>query len=92
MKIEVSPRFKRDYKRLARKHYDMDKLDKVIQLIVDGEQDTLINQYRDHLLKGEFKGIRECHIEADWLLMYQLKPDKLILYLIRTGSHDELGL
>lgn len=90
LNIERTGAFKRDYKRLKKKHYDMDKLRTVIQLIVDKQTDTLYHQYNDHALVGELKGYRECHIEKDWLLMYKIESSRLTLVLTRTGSHKEL--
>lgn len=87
MKISRTNSFKRDYKRLIRKHKDTSKLEKVIRLILNGENQILYHQYNDHFLKGNYKGYRECHIEKDWLLIYK---NALILVLTRTGSYDEL--
>lgn len=88
--IEYTSIFKRDYKKLIKKHYDMDKLEKVIQLLVTNCQDELIRKYRDHSLKGNWKGYRELHIEKDWLLVYKIDEGQLILTMVRTGSHDEI--
>lgn len=68
----------------------MDKLEKVIQLLVTNCQDELIRKYRDHSLKGNWKGYRELHIEKDWLLVYKIDEGQLILTMVRTGSHDEI--
>ena len=46
------------------------------------------NKYKDHALKGDYKGFRDIHIQPDWLLIYKIENDKLILY--RTGSHSDL--
>ncbi|MBD3949927.1 type II toxin-antitoxin system YafQ family toxin [Tuanshanicoccus lijuaniae] len=90
MIIETTAKFRRDYKRLYRKHYDMDKLDTVIELIQQQEMEILAKKYQTHTLKGEFQGIQECHIEKDWLLMYEIIQNELVLLLMRTGSHDDL--
>lgn len=90
MKIERTSEFKRDFKRLVKKHRDVEKLRKVIELIVSGQTDVLYQKYRNHFLKGAYKGYQECHIEADWLLIYKIESDRLVLLLTRTGSHDEL--
>ena len=47
-------------------------------------------KFRDHDLTGNYKGCRECHIQPDWLLVYEVNNDELILYLIRTGTHSDL--
>lgn len=51
-------------------------------------EETLEAKYRDHILVGQYKGTRECHIEPDWLLIYELAEGELIL--VRTGTHSEL--
>lgn len=88
--IEFSNQFKRDYKLATKRGYDMAKLMDVISLLQN--EATLPAEYRDHPLKGINKniGVRECHIEPDWLLVYRIKNDKLILQLIRTGTHSDL--
>jgi mRNA interferase YafQ len=78
--------FKRDVKRLKRQGKDLDKLKRVIQALVRGEK--LASTYRDHVLVGQYKGTRECHIEPDWLLIYELAESEIVL--IRTGSHSDL--
>jgi len=50
--------------------------------------DVLESKYKDHLLSGNYKNKRECHIKPDWLLIYEVNNDELVLY--RTGSHSEL--
>lgn len=81
-------KFKHDYKRLLKKHYDVKKLEKVVHLLVTREKMPL--KYHDHALSGNFKGLRELHIESNWLLIYQINDDELKLFLVRTGSHDQL--
>lgn len=90
MQIRFTPTFKRDFKRYKKKHFDMSKLQSVIQLIVNREIEILCMQYKDHILKGQWQGYRELHIESDWLLIYKIDNDNLILTLFRTGSHDDL--
>ena len=53
-------------------------------------QQTLPDKYRDHALKGQFIGFRECHIQPDWLLIYMVENDILTLTLVDTGSHSDL--
>lgn len=88
--IEFTPSFKRDYKRMMKKHYSETEYKKVIELLVNMEQEILRNQYRDHALQGNWKGYRELHIQPDWLLVYKVDNKKLILTLVRTGSHDKI--
>nr|WP_205396169.1 type II toxin-antitoxin system YafQ family toxin [Streptococcus lutetiensis] len=90
MKFERTNQFLRDYKRLKKKHYDMTKLKRVINLIVDGKKDILYHKYKNHYLQGKYKSYQECHIEPDWLLIYKITESRLTLVLTRTGSHDDL--
>lgn len=90
MKISRTPTFKRNYKMLKKKHYDMSKLEIVIELLVLGEADVLYRKYKDHALKGDKQGLRELHIEKDWLLLYEIKNDILELWLLATGKHDDI--
>jgi mRNA interferase YafQ len=84
--IKTTGQFERDYKRIARRGWAMDKLKTVMRRLAEGEK--LEPRYRDHKLTGSYAGRRECHIEPDWLLIYELTPTE-ILYE-RTGSHADL--
>ena len=66
----------------------MELLNNVIKELSDGKK--LEAKYKDYPLKGEYNGCRECHIQLDWLLIYEINKDELILYLTRTGIHSEL--
>ncbi len=90
MKIRRSSTFKQDFKRYKRKHFDMSKVEKVILHLINRDKDTLVNQYKDHQLKGVLKDYRELHIESDWLLIYKINNHELELYLMTMGSHDEI--
>ncbi|MBX2154479.1 type II toxin-antitoxin system YafQ family toxin, partial [Campylobacter jejuni] len=74
------------YKKLNTK--ERQNADIIINRIANNE--TLEAKHRDHALKGNYIGFRECHIQQDLLLVYQKQDDKLILYLLRIGSHSEL--
>lgn len=89
-KYEVKPttQFKKDYKAAIKRNCDMEQLQKVIIKLANGEQ--LDERYCDHPLSGQWKGHRECHIEPDWLLVYLIKKDVLVLSLARTGTHSDL--
>ena len=63
-------------------------LDKVVSIIAEGK--VLPEKYRDHPLTGNYEDCRECHITPDWLLVYEIEDDELILYLTRTGTHSDL--
>ncbi len=86
--IQITTQFKKDYKQAVKRGCDIPKLKKVISMLADGEQ--LPQKYSDHALKGIFSGYRECHIEPDWLLIYKILEDVLVLSLYRTGSHSDL--
>lgn len=90
MKYEVqfTNQFKRDLKLAKKQNKDLDKLFDVIDILANGG--TLDEKYRDHDLSGNYKGPRECHIEPDWLLIYEIREDVLVLMLYRLGTHAEL--
>ena len=87
-KIRPSAKFQKDLKRIQKRGYDITLLKDVINLLVNGK--VLPIKYKDHNLSGNFKGCRECHITSDWLLIYKISDDELILYLTRTGTHSDL--
>jgi len=90
-KVKWSTRFKKDYKLAMKRGYDIKLLDGVIRLIAKGDQQQrLIDEYNDHELSGDWKGHRELHVQSDWLLIYYLEDDVLVLTLSRTGTHSDL--
>lgn len=86
--IKFTGRFKKDFKQAKKQKKDIDKLLDVIERIAKGEK--LEAKWKDHALSGNYSGARECHIEPDWLLIYETFEETLILSLLRTGSHSEL--
>ena len=90
MKYEVkfTTRFKKDLKLAQKQHKDIDKLFEVVRVLAEGGK--LDACYRDHDLSGDYKGTRACHIEPDWLLIYEIRKQVLVLMLNRVGSHSEL--
>lgn len=80
--------FKRDYKRLLRRGLPAEKLHAVVARLREGLPLSPAN--RDHALSGDFSGHRECHIAPDWLLVYKIHANLLILELTRTGTHADL--
>jgi mRNA interferase YafQ len=84
--IIISDRFSKDWKALFKKHYNYDELDKVIKYLEKEEQ--LPRKYKDHSLSGDLQGYRECHIRDNWLLIYSVNEQEIILE--RTGNHDDL--
>ncbi|MCH4072367.1 type II toxin-antitoxin system YafQ family toxin [Pseudoramibacter sp.] len=87
-KIKRTTAFKRDYKRIKRRGYKLELLWTVIEKLVNDE--VLPEKNKDHALTGQYSGFRECHISPDWLLVYKIEEDVLILTLSRTGSHSDL--
>ena len=87
-KIVSSNRFKKDLKLAIRRGYKIDLLQEVVDKLANGI--SLEPKYKDHELSGDFKGLRECHITPDWLLVYQVVENELVLYLSRTGTHSDL--
>lgn len=86
--IKYESTFKKDFKRIVRRGYNIKLLENVIEMLAQGE--TLPEKYRDHNLIGDYKDCRECHITPDWLLIYKVDGNELILYLTRTGTHSDL--
>ena len=80
--------FKRDYKLMLKRHLPIEKLQTIVEKLRNGEELPPAN--RDHALTGNWANHRECHIAPDWLLIYQIHDDILILELTRTGSHSDL--
>ncbi|MBD5505732.1 MAG: type II toxin-antitoxin system YafQ family toxin [Lachnospiraceae bacterium] len=88
LKIRYHTSFRKDYKRIVKRGYDVKLLEDIINKLANGE--TLPEKNRDHNLIGEYSGCRECHITPDWLLIYEIDNGELILYLTRTGTHSDL--
>lgn len=86
--IVLSNRFKKDLKLAAKRGYDLDLLDAVVTNLA--ERRPLAEKYRDHELTGNYSGFHECHIQTDWLLVYRVEANELILFLSRTGTHSDL--
>jgi mRNA interferase YafQ len=86
--IERTNRFKRDYKLAKKRGYDLSLLMDAIRILAEGK--TLPKRHKDHALTGSWIGYRECHIQPDWLLIYRIFDDALILVLSRTGTHADL--
>ncbi len=86
--IQYEKSFKKDYKRALRRGCNSALLEEVLDILI--REEPLPPKYRDHALSGNYKGFRECHITPDWLLIYKVLSNELVLLLIRTGSHSEL--
>ena len=86
--VKFTKQFKKDLKLLERKHKDITLLKQIVYKLANGEQ--LPIQNRDHELTNNWFGHRECHIQPDWILIYRIESDVLVLTLSRTGSHSDL--
>jgi len=90
VKYTVKPtgKFQKDLKRIQKRGLDLDLLTAVVKILAGGG--ALPAKHQDHPLTGNFVGCRECHIQPDWLLIYEITESDLILYLTRTGTHADL--
>ena len=90
MKYEVkfTNQFKRDLKLAKKQGKDINRLFDVISTLAEGKK--LDSKYRDHNLSGDYTGCRECHMEPDWLLVYEVMDHVLVLMVYRVGTHSEL--
>ena len=86
--LDFTTAFSRDLKRIKKRGYDLSRLESVVDTLQAG--DTLAPNFKDHALSGNWTGFRECHIQPDWLLVYRIYEDRLLLVLTRTGSHSDL--
>lgn len=87
-KVVMSSRFAKDLKIIAKRGYDLNLIKFVISELANGKH--LDPKYKDHQLQGNYMNKRECHILPDWLLIYEIIDNELLLYLARTGSHSDL--
>lgn len=88
LKVKFTVQMKKGMQLMRKRGKNMDKIIEVIDLLASGH--TLLAKYQDHALKGDMKNARECHIEPDWLLIYQVFDGTLILSCTATGTHDDL--
>lgn len=86
--IKPTSKFKKDFKRIIRRGYNVGLLQSVVDRLANAE--PLEPKHEDHALTGDWAGYRECHIEPDWLLVYKISKNILVLTLTRTGSHSDL--
>ncbi len=87
-RIVTTACYRKGYKRAAKRGLNLEKLDEVVYRLSHGEK--LGPKYRDHILVGSYKNYHECHIQPDWLLIYKIQDDVLVLTLVDTGSHSDL--
>jgi len=88
LKLKTTSQFRKDYKKMKKRGLDMSLLEKVIQDLL--EEKKLDIKYKDHALNGDYIGFRECHIQTDWLLIYTINNEELILTASATGTHSDL--
>ena len=88
LRIVPSNKFKKHLKLAVKRGYDIKLLENVVNRLANEE--PLDPKYKDHTLSGDYSGFRECHITPDWLLVYQVINDELVLFLSRTGTHSDL--
>ena len=88
LEIVYTQKMKRDVRFMVKRGKDITKLTVVLDLL--SYQKPMPAKYKDHKLKGDQKDFRECHIEPDWLLIYQIFEKELILSATRTGTHSDL--
>ena len=86
--VVLSNRFRKDLKLAAKRGCDLALLNSIVDRLAQGE--TLPAKHRDHSLTGDYIGVRECHIQPDWLLIYRTEGEALMLFLMRTGTHADL--
>ena len=89
-KIKYSKEFKKSLKKILKQGKDIDKLLYIVERLA--KKEILEPIYRDHALYNDkrFKDCRDCHIEADWVLIYKYIDDEVVLLLVNTGSHSEV--
>lgn len=86
--LETTSNFRRDYKRIKKRGYNLRMLQNVIDELLN--ERVLAPKFRDHSLSGDYIGFRECHIEPNWLFVYKIDNKKLVLVASRTGTHSDL--
>ena len=88
--LDFTTAFSKDLKRIKKRGYNLSLMNEVVKLLQNGE--LLPEKYKDHALTGNWKGFRDCHIQPDWILVYRVYHNKLLLVLSRTGTHSDLDL
>ncbi len=86
--LRTTTKFRKDYKRCKKRGYNMSLLEDVINILLEGCE--LPEEYRDHALTGNYRGFNECHILSDWLLIYAIDGNELVLTASRSGTHSDL--
>ena len=88
LKISFTNQYLKDLELMKRRNLPKSELDEVVKML--SSEQPLLPKHKDHALKGNFVGYRECHIRPDWLLIYKKEEQALTLVLVRTGTHSDL--
>ncbi len=88
LELVTTGQFRKDYKRVKRRGYNMQLLEEILETLLN--QQPLATSCHDHALTGNYTGFRECHVSPDWLLIYSVNENQLILTASRTGGHSDL--
>ena len=86
--IEYSNKYKKSYHQAKKRGLDISLLDNVVKQLAEGK--TLDPKHKDHKLTGNYKDFRECHIQFDWVLVYRIVRKRCYLYLLDTGTHQDV--
>lgn len=86
--VRILNKCKKDIKKAKKQGKNIELLFNIVDQLSEGK--TLDKKYKDHKLHGKYEGKRECHIEPDFLLIYEIDNTDIILYLVRVGSHSDL--
>ncbi len=86
--VKATAQFRKDYKRAVKRGMNIALLDEIITLLAIGK--ALPDANKDHALTGDWAKHRECHVQPNWLLIYRVEDDVLVLTLTRTGTHSDL--
>ena len=88
MSIEYSSRYKKSYKLAKNRGLDLTLLNTIVRQLAEGI--PLDPKHKDHQLSGNYKAYRECHIQFDWILVYRIIKGRCVLYLLDTGTHEDV--
>lgn len=88
LELKQTSNFKKDLRRMIKRGANLEALNNVINMLI--KQESLPEKYRDHPLTGNWVGYRDCHIEPDWILIYRIDDEALVLLATRTGTHSDI--
>jgi len=88
LELETTTKYRKDLRLMHRRGLDLSLLEDIIEKLK--KRETLDARHHDHPLKGDYVGFRECHITPNWLLVYAIDNNRLVLTALRTGSHSDL--